>query len=77
MHITAEIAGWIGMVLFLLAYILVTFKKIEVTGRAYQSLNLFGALALGTNVFYEKVWPALVLEIVWGAIAVVALVRRR
>lgn len=75
--IAAQMAGWLGMILFLLAYILVTYKKIDVTSRFYQSLNLVGAVALGTNVFYEQAWPAFALEIVWGAIALTALLRNR
>lgn len=62
--------------MFLVAYCLVTFKKIEVASRAYQLINLIGALALGINVFHQHAWPALALEIVWGAIAVAALARK-
>ena len=71
-----QISGWTGTVLFLLAYCLVTFRKIEATSRSYQLLNLFGAIFLGINVFYARAWPALVLEIVWVGIAISALVRK-
>ena len=76
MELIAEICGWIGMVLFLVAYFLVTFKKITADSRHYQFLNLIGAIFIGYNVFYAKVWPAFVLEIVWVAIAMIALVKK-
>ena len=75
-EIATQIAGWAGTVLFLIAYCLVTFKKIDPTSRRYQLLNLIGAFCLGANVFYQQAWPALALEIVWAIIAVVALVRK-
>ena len=76
MEIAAQILGWMGAILFLVAYFLVTFKKIEVASRSYQILNLKGAIALGINVFYQQAWPALALEIIWGTIAIVALMKK-
>ena len=40
----------------------------------YQAMNFFGALGVGVNVFYQAAWPALALQVVWGIIAVIALV---
>ncbi len=73
MEIGIQIFGWIGTILFLLAYVLVTYQKIDATGRVYQLLNLIGAVFMGINVFYEHVWAAFALEIVWGSIAILAL----
>jgi len=76
MQIAAQVLGWIGTVLIVVAYFLISFKKIEATDRGYQLMNLFGAVGLGVNVFYQQSWPALVLEIIWGAIAIFALIKR-
>ena len=68
-----EVAGWIGTFLVLLAYFLVSLGKLDAQGKIFQSMNLFGALGLGVNVFAHRAWPNFALNIVWGFIAVVAL----
>lgn len=73
----SQILGWFGTGLIVLAYFLVSFKKIEPENKNYQLMNLIGSVALGVNVFYQKAWPALTLEIVWGVIAIVALINSR
>ncbi len=70
-----HIFGWIGMVLIVLAYYLVSNKKLDPAGKTYQWMNLAGCLGVGVNVFYQKAWPAVALEIVWGLIAITALIR--
>jgi len=76
MQIAAEISGWVGMALIVAAYFLISFKRIEAANRGYQLMNLFGAIGLGVNVFYQQSWPALALEIIWGAIALFALFKK-
>ncbi len=76
LDLVAHICGWIGTFLTLLAYVLVSFKKVDVLSRAYQWLNLIGALGLATYVLNQHAWPALLLEIVWGGIAIVALLKK-
>ncbi len=75
-EMTAQISGWIGTVLIVSAYLLVSVKRMNASSRSYQWMNLVGAVALGVNVFHQQSWPALALEIVWGAIAIFALARR-
>lgn len=70
-----EVIGWIGTFLVVLAYFLVSYKKLEPTSRSYQLLNLFGALGIGVNVWHHQAWPSFALQIVWGAIALVALAK--
>ncbi len=74
MELMVNISGWIGTALFVLAYYLVSSGKLEATGSRYQWMNLIGAFCLGANVFYEKAWPALGLEIIWATIAIGALI---
>jgi len=75
MNILIEISGWIGTILVLSAYYLVTHDKIEGEERVYQLMNLLGAICLGVNVFYWKSWPSFGLQIVWGLIAIISLTR--
>ena len=75
MKILIEIIGWIGSALIVLAYYLTTHDKIEGESRVAQMINLCGAIGLGINVFYRQAWPSFGLQIVWGAIAIVALLK--
>lgn len=69
----AESAGWYGAVAILVAYALVSFKIIPGDGLAFQLLNLTGALGILTISLYKKVKQSIVLNIFWGAVAIVAI----
>jgi hypothetical protein len=69
----SHISGWVGMVLIIIAYFLVSTKKIKPTSKKYQLLNLLGAIGVGINAYYENATPAFVLQIVWGFIAIVSI----
>lgn len=65
----STIAGWVGMILILVAYFLVSSER--VSGESYiQLLNLFGALGIIWNTFEQKAWPAMTLNIAWVVIAI-------
>lgn len=58
------------------AYYLVSAGKIKSNAIIYQLMNLFGAIFLGANVFYQKAWPAFAFETIWVLIAIYALRRK-
>lgn len=58
-----------------IAYFLVSYKKINSDSRLYQGINLLGALFVGIYVFSQQAWPAVTLQVVWGIIAISALVK--
>jgi len=70
-----EIIGWIGMILVLIAYYAISFKKVTGQSALYQLLNLFGVIGIGVNVFAQKAWPVFVLECIWGTISLVSLIK--
>lgn len=70
-----ETLGWIGTLTFVLAYLGVSTGKLKADSYLYQWMNLGGAIAIGFSVFVKQAWPAFVLEVVWCAIAIYALVR--
>jgi hypothetical protein len=70
-----DIIGWVGTLLVLLAYYLVSSEKLKPTGNEYNLINFFGALFIGINVFFNQAWPAVALNIVWGGVAVISLVK--
>lgn len=67
--------GWIGTALVVLAYGANSWGYVKATDAYYQGANLLGALALGVNVTVQRAWPALALQVVWGLVAIVALIR--
>lgn len=77
MEIFIQAVGWVGTLLVVLAYFLVSNKKIDSSSGYYQLLNLFGAIGVGVNVFHQQSWPALTLQIVWGIIAIFSLLRKK
>ena len=38
-------------------------------------MNLFGAFGVGVNVFHQQAWPAVALQVVWGIIAIISLIK--
>lgn len=52
-------------------------KKVDASSAAYQAMNLLGALGVGANVYVQRAWPALALQVIWGVIAILSLLRAR
>ncbi|NTV28831.1 MAG: hypothetical protein HGA80_02000 [Candidatus Omnitrophica bacterium] len=75
MGIWLELVGWSGTAAFVVAYYLVSVGKLKPDGALYQWLNLGGAVAVGFSVFPRQAWPAFWLEVIWGGIALTALLR--
>ena len=69
-----NIFGWIGMILVLGAYALLSTNKIN-NGKLYQTLNLFAALFMAIGLFPKDAWFSFALQVVWGFIAIIALIK--
>ena len=68
-----DIVGWIGAIALLVAYALVSARRVEGDSTSYQSLNLVGSVLLIVNTVYYRAYPSAFLNLVWGAIAVYAI----
>ena len=77
MELFSQVIGWVGTSLIVIAYFLVSTKKVEGNSKIYQTLNLLGAIGVGVNVFVQHAWPAVALQVVWGIIAIISLARSR
>ena len=69
-----DIFGWVGMILVLVAYMLLSANKID-NGRLYQILNLLAALFMAIGLFPKNAWFSFALQIVWGGVAIIAIFR--
>lgn len=72
--IIIETVGWMGTVLIVSAYFLVSNGYVGGDSSVYQLMNLSGAVFLGISLLVKKAWPALTLQIIWSVIAISALV---
>lgn len=71
-ELLVEAIGWLGAALLLLAYGLLSSKKIG-SGLAYQMMNLVGSVALAVNAMAHRALPSVVVNLVWLVIALFAL----
>lgn len=77
MEMVIETVGWIGMALVVLAYFLVSTKRIEATHPYYPWMNIVGSIGIGVNVFHKQAWPAVTLQVIWALIGLFALFNMR
>lgn len=73
--ILIEAAGWYGMVAIVLAYALVSFSVLGATNIWYQILNGTGAIGIVIVSFNKKAYQPGVLNLIWTAIAIVAITK--
>ena len=71
-----DILGWLGTVLYLVAYGLISAKKVEGDSWLYQGLNILAGVFLIVNTIYLRAYPSAGLNIAWVGIAVLTLGRK-
>ena len=74
MALAIEAAGWIGAVLILGSYILVSLGRLEGRSAAYQWMNVIGAAGFVVNSGWHGAVPSTALNVVWMAVGLVTLV---
>jgi hypothetical protein len=70
-----EVVGWIGALLILAGYGLLSAGKLDAKSPAYQWLNVVGAIGFILNSGWNGAWPSAALNVIWVGIGLVALVR--
>ena len=71
-----DIAGWVGAGLLLVAYWMVSTKRVVGDSFGYQSLNIIGSILLMANTAYYGAYPSAFVNLVWLGIAAHAIRRR-
>jgi len=77
MQILVDVLGWIGAVLFLTAYALVSLKKVEGDSILFQGINIVAGIFLITNTVYWKAYPSAALNLAWIGVAIFTLGRKQ
>jgi len=74
-----NLLGWAGAFLLLLAYALVSFKKLEADSETYQWLNITASILLLVNTLYYGAYPSSFVNAAWTIIAFFAIltIKRR
>jgi len=72
-----DLVGWVGVAALLLAYGLVSAKKIAGDSFQYQALNLLGGALLIVNSYFYGAFPSVAVNIAWIGIAIFTLARTR
>ncbi len=75
LNLLMEVAGWIGAILILAGYGLLSAGKLNAKSPAYQWLNVVGAIGFIANSSWNGAWPSAALNVIWVGIGVVALIK--
>lgn len=70
-----EIIGWVGALVILVAYLLVSAGRLSGQSPTFQWMNVAGAAGFIVNSGYHGALPSAVLNIAWAAIGLATLVR--
>jgi hypothetical protein len=69
--------GWAGAAALLVAYAMVSSKRLEASSTAYQLLNIIGSLLLAANTVFYRAYPSSFVNLIWMGIAVFSIVTRK
>jgi hypothetical protein len=75
LNLLMEVAGWIGALLILAGYGLLSAGKLDAKSPTYQWLNVVGASGFIANSSWNGAWPSAALNVIWVGIGIVALVK--
>ncbi len=73
MNLAIEALGWIGALLILGSYILVSLGKLEGRSAAFQWMNVVGAAGFIVNSGWHGAIPSTALNVVWLAVGLATL----
>jgi hypothetical protein len=68
-----EVIGWIAALLILIAYALLSAGKLTAKDRAYQWMNVVGAIGFIVNSGWNGAIPSAALNVIWAGIGLTAL----
>jgi len=76
-HLWFDAIGWVGAAALLLAYAMVSHKKLEGDSATYQLLNISGSLLLAANTIFYGSYPSTFVNLIWAGIAIFAIATRK
>ncbi len=76
-HVWFDAIGWAGAAALLVAYAMVSSRKLEGNSNAYQCLNIIGSLLLAINTVFYRAYPSSFVNMIWIGIAVFSIAARK
>jgi hypothetical protein len=76
-YVWFDAIGWVGAVALLIAYALVSFKRLEGDSATFQFLNISGSILLAANTIFYGSYPSTFVNLIWAGIAVFSIAVRR
>jgi len=76
-YIWFDAIGWVGAAALLIAYALVSFKRLEGDAAAFQLLNISGSILLAANTIFYRSYPSTFVNLIWAGIAVFSIATRK
>jgi hypothetical protein len=76
-HIWFDAIGWAGATFLLVAYAMISSKKLDGDSTAYQLLNIVGSLFLVANTIFYRAYPSSFVNVIWAGIAVFSIAARK
>jgi hypothetical protein len=65
MEIIIDATGWIGAVLVLYGYLMVSTNRLEGSSLHYQGANIAGAFCLMINTYFHHAYPSAIVNVIW------------
>jgi hypothetical protein len=72
-----DTVGWLGAAALLVAYAMVSSRKLEGHSAAFQLLNVSGSLLLAANTIFYGSYPSTFVNLIWAAIAIFSVATRK
>jgi hypothetical protein len=76
-HVWFDTIGWVGAVALLIAYALISFKRLEGDSTTFQFLNIGGSVLLAANTIFYGSYPSTFVNLIWAGIAVFSIATRK
>ena len=70
MKVLVEVVGWLGALMMLSAYILLTLGRLKSQSPQYHWLNIIASAGLIVNGGWNGAYPSVGLNVIWLVIAV-------
>lgn len=70
-----DVIGWVGALALLVAYALVSQRRVAGDAISYQFLNLGGSMFLLLNAAYYGAYPSSFVNVLWAGIGMYTLAR--
>ncbi|MGN6647024.1 MAG: CBU_0592 family membrane protein [Cytophaga sp.] len=73
--VIVECIGWIGALLVLTAFYLISTNKVDSSKPVFHWLNIFGAIGLIIHTLFNAAYPSAFVNIIWVGVAIYSLAR--